>query len=241
MCDVVHFDLTKAGTGDSSHSFAVRVQERKADTRKTSSGIDASFGRNFARELSAQEWDDLLVVYTKAKEAVTESADLTTVPVYFPDDCDGTIFWYRGVLPHAAPFRSFVDGKPADAFDSYCAMPDCPCTEAFLTFVRVGENHRRLPDDYTEVRVSYSERKVVAVVRKAKRETPTPDVLVQALLKHHPDAWDRLRARHANMKALYRRWEAEREPPPLPDSTKKVGRNDPCPCGSGKKHKKCCL
>ncbi len=23
--------------------------------------------------------------------------------------------------------------------------------------------------------------------------------------------------------------------------TKHVGRNDPCPCGSGKKHKKCCL
>ena len=22
---------------------------------------------------------------------------------------------------------------------------------------------------------------------------------------------------------------------------KKVGRNDPCPCGSGKKYKKCCL
>lgn len=22
---------------------------------------------------------------------------------------------------------------------------------------------------------------------------------------------------------------------------KKIGRNDPCPCGSGKKHKKCCL
>jgi uncharacterized protein YecA (UPF0149 family) len=23
--------------------------------------------------------------------------------------------------------------------------------------------------------------------------------------------------------------------------TPKIGRNDPCPCGSGKKHKKCCL
>lgn len=23
--------------------------------------------------------------------------------------------------------------------------------------------------------------------------------------------------------------------------TAKVGRNEPCPCGSGKKHKKCCL
>lgn len=24
------------------------------------------------------------------------------------------------------------------------------------------------------------------------------------------------------------------------DKPKKVGRNDPCPCGSGKKYKKCC-
>ncbi|MDG2764764.1 SEC-C metal-binding domain-containing protein [Vibrio parahaemolyticus] len=24
------------------------------------------------------------------------------------------------------------------------------------------------------------------------------------------------------------------------NKTKKVGRNDPCPCGSGKKYKKCC-
>lgn len=27
----------------------------------------------------------------------------------------------------------------------------------------------------------------------------------------------------------------------LDDMNKKVGRNDPCPCGSGKKYKKCCL
>ena len=26
--------------------------------------------------------------------------------------------------------------------------------------------------------------------------------------------------------------------PPVPAS--KIGRNDPCPCGSGRKHKKCC-
>jgi len=27
---------------------------------------------------------------------------------------------------------------------------------------------------------------------------------------------------------------------PVVNKTKKVGRNDPCPCGSGKKYKKCC-
>ena len=28
--------------------------------------------------------------------------------------------------------------------------------------------------------------------------------------------------------------------PPKQPATQSVGRNDPCPCGSGKKHKKCC-
>ena len=28
---------------------------------------------------------------------------------------------------------------------------------------------------------------------------------------------------------------------PANQNTQKVGRNDPCPCGSGKKFKKCCL
>lgn len=30
-------------------------------------------------------------------------------------------------------------------------------------------------------------------------------------------------------------------PAPLKATHPKVGRNDPCPCGSGKKHKHCCL
>ncbi|MEA3435265.1 MAG: PBPRA1643 family SWIM/SEC-C metal-binding motif protein [Thermodesulfobacteriota bacterium] len=28
--------------------------------------------------------------------------------------------------------------------------------------------------------------------------------------------------------------------PPRPVQSEKIGRNDPCPCGSGKKFKKCC-
>jgi preprotein translocase subunit SecA len=32
----------------------------------------------------------------------------------------------------------------------------------------------------------------------------------------------------------------ETEEKPKFDTTQKIGRNDPCPCGSGKKYKKCC-
>ncbi len=36
--------------------------------------------------------------------------------------------------------------------------------------------------------------------------------------------------------------EPELPPPvePITSDKEKVGRNDPCPCGSGKKYKKCC-
>ena len=33
----------------------------------------------------------------------------------------------------------------------------------------------------------------------------------------------------------------EEKQKPVRREGKKVGRNDPCPCGSGKKYKKCCL
>ena len=36
--------------------------------------------------------------------------------------------------------------------------------------------------------------------------------------------------------------EEEGEPEkPVANPNRNVGRNDPCPCGSGKKYKKCCL
>ncbi len=34
---------------------------------------------------------------------------------------------------------------------------------------------------------------------------------------------------------------AQRKPQPVRTAHKKIGRNDPCPCGSGKKYKKCCM
>ncbi len=34
---------------------------------------------------------------------------------------------------------------------------------------------------------------------------------------------------------------SEKKPEPLRNTGKKVGRNDPCPCGSGRKYKVCCM
>ena len=72
-----------------------------------------------------------------------------------------------------------------------------------------------------------------------------------------PDGWDSLegkddreiRARQERIapaaRAIHAYWLAKRAPPDTEAVTyvrpaPKVGRNDPCPCGSGKKYKKCC-
>jgi Predicted metal-binding protein related to the C-terminal domain of SecA len=48
-----------------------------------------------------------------------------------------------------------------------------------------------------------------------------------------------------HLSALWRRQSVQGQNPPLKiktiQTTPKVGRNDPCPCGSGLKYKKCCM
>ena len=53
---------------------------------------------------------------------------------------------------------------------------------------------------------------------------------------------ERTRPQASPFQEVYASHGGDEEPEPKrPERVKKVGRNDPCPCGSGKKYKKCCL
>lgn len=57
------------------------------------------------------------------------------------------------------------------------------------------------------------------------------------------DRFDRQRETKDRVKAGLPGEDEDPLPPPVKpihDEKKEVGRNDPCPCGSGKKYKKCC-
>jgi preprotein translocase subunit SecA len=69
--------------------------------------------------------------------------------------------------------------------------------------------------------------------RAVQEEQPTP--ARTALLT--PADWQEGRGREAGSQAVKPSGRAELRTP----DGQKVGRNDPCPCGSGKKYKKCCL
>ena len=44
----------------------------------------------------------------------------------------------------------------------------------------------------------------------------------------------------ATLRAAAYRSQSQEAPKPFKRGEAKIGRNDPCPCGSGKKYKKCC-
>ena len=48
------------------------------------------------------------------------------------------------------------------------------------------------------------------------------------------------RLRLHGLEPVFTAEEEDAEPEPEPPPAEKPGRNDPCPCGSGKKYKKCC-
>jgi len=68
-------------------------------------------------------------------------------------------------------------------------------------------------------------------VRMTQEEQPATRVAQRA-----PD-WQETRG--GELDGAARR--APSRPEPRAADGQKVGRNDPCPCGSGKKYKKCCL
>jgi len=79
------------------------------------------------------------------------------------------------------------------------------------------------------------------------------DYILKVRLADEPEedlsgTWQETEARHDEYDATRQQMEAGiagsqrgEKPKPIRRDQPKVGRNDPCPCGSGKKYKQCCL
>jgi uncharacterized protein YchJ len=64
---------------------------------------------------------------------------------------------------------------------------------------------------------------------------------VRSAVEDIPDLYDLLFHRHTRLRNVYFHCRQRHYAPVRQVHSPKVGRNDPCPCGSGKKYKNCCL
>ena len=162
----------------------------------------------------------------------------------------------------AIPFDH--DGKKWAAADSYCVNPGCTCNSVLLQFFATWKGGKVLNPEFA-TSIDLKTGSVGAPEGKTLREESLG--IVTTFQESLGDWCGELSLRRDLLKRVARKrlwmtglaaqraltgerhadrlpeesWKAPRPPsPPALQSSRSPGRNDPCPCGSGKKYKKCC-
>lgn len=196
-------------------------------------------------------------------------ADKRTIAAYLktcrlPPDVgrDGELVPFADVVAGAGDF--IVDGmlgiawrfKWADRYytvmDQYCVNPDCDCGEARVSFYDTTAYASGTATEPAQsilcVRMSLADGSWT-IEHLSGCEAKTARLLVTVWKEHFPGHLKQLQWRYATMQDIgrrsgrrSRRWEPTPFTEAIPSVSpgEKIGRNDPCPCGSGKKYKKCC-
>ena len=193
-------------------------------------------------EMSEEEWTKLSMLYSAVKLQQTERADLNRLDVHFPPEVlagDGSMVGYYEILPYSRPIAVSLDGARWYFDDQYCVNPGCSCREAAISFF-AGDSSAvsDRPRNTREVVISYAyETGQITSTLTTRASDPSGHDLLHALKNAQPNLDAFLAERHLVVRRLFRRALAKTT---IRVPSKAPGRNDPCPCGSGKKYKRCC-
>jgi hypothetical protein len=178
---------------------------------------------------------------------------------------EGLLFSFRAILaPLDDPFwdcplgeTRFDDGDVEYVVvEHYCLNPACECNQLHLAFHPIRPDPEA-PGKYVAETAFRATMSLVGRVELERLHDADPATARRILAEWEQDSdpaeLKRLKWRYEKMREIGRRSlegytrkelaEPRRQrldsaqPDPRP---KRVGRNDPCPCGSGKKYKRCC-
>jgi hypothetical protein len=107
--------------------------------------------------------------------------------------------------------RVTINDREYLIFDQFCLLPGCSCTHTVMDI---------LPETEAETATEASfALKLIYTKKRWETDEDLPGSITLAAVRSA----------------------IEEFLPAQPAQSSKVGRNDPCPCGSGKKYKKCCF
>lgn len=202
------------------------------------------FARCVVASFREEDWQRLANYCQEEKSNLVESMNVADLDGDFPEDLvGGDLVGYNQVFPFAEPFSFEHEEQIWSVADFYSIDRKCKSSEANLSLVAMddrSEENLNGPEDGILVRYDYRTGNIV-VATPGKPGEPTARQLMASLKSEYPDFRKTLVKRHSDLRFLN---EAAMQKMGLRQSqvreVAKVGRNDPCPCGSGKKYKKCC-
>ncbi len=226
--------------------FTLDAGNRELD----SSSIDpvdiktAEFARSVVAHFRDEDWTRLADFCEEDKGEMLKDMDVRDLAGSFPEELVGTdLAAYGQVFPFSELFTFEHEGADWVAEDVYFLNKKISVSEVGLTFSAAEETDEDVPvDPDNDLTVRYDFRTGnVVTLGHGKPGTPPAKALMASMKAEYPEFRQTVAKRHADLRflseaAIKRRGLNQ----PEVRAVVKTGRNDPCPCGSGKKHKKCC-
>lgn len=122
--------------------------------------------------------------------------------------------------------------------DQYCMSPKCLCNETFISFIVVNEVNGKGENVFT---LKYSLKNGKYDVESKYCADEYMNEILKSFKKEEKQIREKLKKRYKDMKVIGKQIHNENKIKVAPQTAiLQVGRNEVCPCGSGKKYKKCC-
>lgn len=227
-------------TGDDADSPVAQVETNvKERTLAMPAGSPALSGyvkERMEAGMEETDWENLQKAYYLFKNIMAERFDVESLDMAFPEeliDDPGAMQAYVDYLPAAEVFQVAIEGEKCALFDLYCINPACGCADTFLSWSKKDAEPAGFLYNYKTKEIDTKDFSV---------EMATAEDIISQCRHRHADFEEKLARRNRNLRSLFAKFLRKRKlmPPATVASTKKVGRNDPCPCGSGRKFKHCC-
>lgn len=256
-CRAIHLNLVETDADnrplEDAHeiSLSIHAETRRELSPPTRSSADQRVVEEFMGDLDDESFAFLRERFDTDKD-ITQRLLKCRIPR--EDVLEGTLISYTDIMARRHSLRcggdecSFLlehENATYVVEDLYCTNPKCKCDEVFLLFARLQETEKgaTLTESFRVLmRLDGSS----CVDHTSNCSTTVAREILSILLKNEPKLAYTIRWRYKQMKAIGKRsLEGNRSggtPPSrsYPNSKPKVGRNEPCPCGSGRKYKRCC-
>jgi len=230
---------------DGTHRISLDLATRSIHSATIAE--EREFAEAFLDDLDPiEDWLHLGGIFTAIKARLYDNTNLTELDVDFDFEqieYDGLLVGYNDILPFHDRLDFEVDGHDYTVADLHCLLPHCLCEEAHAVFCA---GSRCWPQGPLTAHEQFTVTMDLKSRRWAIKETLVRPMLpvaaiVEAFVTRF-NAYRLLKQRRATLRALYvhNRHKFEPEPREPVRAPTKVGRNDQCPCGSGKKYKRCC-
>jgi len=204
--------------------------------------------KTITAQLTKADQDRLREWYLAEKLELIQTMPVSQIDIAdLPDADGGKMIGFVDVFPCGLALNFSFENEVWAVDEQYCVQPDCTCQETVLSFLKLMDasgKKTKVVRDAPAIGYNYRTHKVRQVPPVPAR-CPPPDALLATLRRAEANLDVQLKLRHLILQALYARHHAERISSRIQShstsSARKIGRNEPCPCGSGRKYKHCCL